>query len=219
MFNALVSTNFALKEPLAPGIKASLKNKLLDQTNHFDYNIAKYWNEVNHWSTAFNDVERMGVSLLLMHEQARDMFEPNSTRDTAANLADIGKESVERIKAYNAALLGDVMDWPSSRLLHDAAIINTRETFPKLWVLRTGPNKCIGTQQITAVIPGVLPLWKWMEVDYFGPTMDRAWGMVPLPDGTWHLRGSHNSEVGNPYNWTVNHDSKWRLSLSLDARR
>lgn len=211
MYHALINPELALKQPLAPSLKASCKSRLVDTGRFLDYNSTKYVKDITHWHDVFRRTEIMGAALVLMELNYRFMYDPQcdlTNKGVEARMLDLAKESEGRLTAYKTTLMGDVLDYPATKALSAAAAVDVSTTYPRLWALYTDGGKCYGNvDRLYVVAPVYVSIAKFEEMDRDDSSLRKAWGLELLKDGEdaglWQLRGSAEEVMGNESNWTL----------------
>lgn len=216
-------------------VHSLLKDRLESDSHSSNYTILDYESDVQAWLDWFSEIQLKGAALRVIYQESRMLLKSKN-----GSASKVSKETVQgmvkrildtcndRMDSYKKALLGGVLDYPSTRLFKELTQNDPTTSYPDLYHIKheaTGRLFKIGRAMcskkpimLTSERASGESFWKSTGADDAFTYKDvedpkdfsSSFGLVFNKDQqTWALRGSrYNCSLDHPSQWTVCRDDE-----------
>lgn len=205
-------------------VQSLLQDRVQSDTYCSTYTVMQYEKDVKEWLEYVSEIQTKGAALRILYQNSRLKFTPVkvSVKTVEGLVKDIVETHKKRIDSYRKALLGGILDYPSSKLLKELSQNDPNVSYPKLFsikhedsglLFKFGEVKYSHKPILLTTERGID---KYDSFSYKGVAdkqeLNASLGLIFNSDGRWRLRGSrYKYNLDHPSQWTVcrDDDDNW----------
>ncbi|KAI0665705.1 hypothetical protein C8Q78DRAFT_995402 [Trametes maxima] len=212
MYSTLTDPTLVIGNPpraLAAGLQHLFQSQLQNTNGDWTFGVEQYADQVSRWSQAFLWTERMGTALLVLYERCRPVAPGLDLQKIIKRMAGT---SVTRCELISRLVAGEVVDWPSYKMLLAASRASHLDPaggarFTPLFKLRVpGTDQAVGVLRrsesppagpyggVSSMVSFQYYLVRDLAPDYQG-ALCRLWNFRNQQDGTWKLYATRDSQT------------------------
>ncbi|EAU80262.1 hypothetical protein CC1G_13396 [Coprinopsis cinerea okayama7 len=219
-----------VNRPLLESIRSLLQDRAVAENKCFTYDIVAFKADMARWLEYISNLQTKGIALAVMQENFRLVVARNNPESYPKDKLEKLEKSVtstikswkdthqQRLKAYEAALVGGPLRYSATPILDNAANIRVDEQYPKLWNLMLSSGKCCTLftpdKNVFAGESGkkrIITTWSLED----RPSFSQAFALVRVPEkNVFQLRTSRFGFASEMYTVeTKNNDSPLHVKI------